>query len=124
MASSLEILNRFKHGMIQFIDELIEQFPEEADLIIIRVFFDNQVPITVVADSFVEHVLPHKDRIRRRDDKFFLENNHMFSMLDTGKVVHFKKLWTSTRLDEDDREAIWKWFNTFSTLVEAYRNSR
>ena len=120
--SSLEILSRFKTAMIQFIDELIEQFPEEADLIIIRVFFENQVPIAVVADSFIQFVLPHKDKIKRRDEKFFLENNHMFSMLDTGKVVHFKKLWTSKRLDNDDRDVRWNWFDTFCTLVEAYRN--
>lgn len=120
----INILERFKTGYIQFIDELLEQFPQESDLIVIRVFFDNQVPVSVVADMFIRHVLPYRDMINSRDEKFFLENNHMFNMLDNKKVIHFKKLWTSTRLDKDDREAIWKWFDTFCTLVDAYRKNK
>lgn len=122
--SVLSILERFKRGYMQFIDELLEQFPEETDLIIIRVFFEDQVPVSVVADSFIEHVLPHRQVIASRNEKFFIENNHMFGMLDTGKVLHFKKLWTSKRLDKDDRDAIWKWFDTFCALVDAYRKSK
>jgi hypothetical protein len=122
--SVLNILERFKHGYMQFIDELLEQFPDEPDLIIIRVFFEDQVPVSVVADGFIDHVLPHRDMISTRNEKFFLENNHMFGMLDNGKVLHFKKLWTSSRLDKDDRDAIWKWFETFCTLVDAYRKSK
>ena len=122
--SVINILQRFKNGYMQFIDELLEQFPNESDLIIIRVFFQDQVPVSIVADAFIKHVLPYKDMIKRRDDKFFLENNHIFGMLDTGKVIHFKKLLTSERLDKDDRDVIWKWFDTFCVLVEAYRNSK
>lgn len=118
--SVINILQRFKSGYMQFIDELLEQFPDEPDLIIIRVFFEDQVPVSVVADAFIQHVLPHRDMIAKRDEKFFLENNHIFGMLDTGKVLHFKKLWTSKRLDKDDRDAIWAWFSTFCTLMDAY----
>lgn len=122
--SILSILERFKRGYMQFIDELLEQFPEETDLVIIRVFFEDQVPVTVVADAFLSHVLPYKSMITKRDEKFFMENNNIFGMLDTGKVLHFKKLWTSTRLDKDDREAIWKWFDTLCALIEAYNNTK
>ena len=122
--SILSILERFKHGYMTFIDELLEQFPDEPDLIIIRVFFQDQVPVEVVADTFINHVLPHKDVIKQRNEKFFLNNNHMFGMLDGGKVMHFKKLWTSERLDNEDRQIIWKWFDTFCTLIEAYKEKQ
>lgn len=122
--SVLSILERFKRGYMQFIDELLEQFPDEPDLIIIRVFFEDQVPVASVADGFIDHVIPHKDMIKNRNENFFLENNHIFGMLDGGKVMHFKKLWTSKRLDKDDRDAIWKWFDTFCALVEAYRKAK
>jgi hypothetical protein len=121
--SSLSILERFKRGYIQFIDELLEQFPNEPDLIIIRVFFQNEVPVTSVAESFIVNVLPYKEMIKKRDETFFLENNHMFGMLDGGKVSHFKKLWTSERLDDDDKDTIWQWFDMFCALTEAYKNS-
>ena len=122
--SSVDILQRFKRSIIQFIDDLIDIFPQESDLIIIRVFFEDQVPVATIADSFVEYVLPHKEIINKRNDKFFLEDNNIFGMLDTGKVLHFKKLWTSNLLDKDDRIIIWKYFDTFITLIEAYKKSR
>jgi ABC-type bacteriocin/lantibiotic exporter with double-glycine peptidase domain len=84
------ILERFKKAYMAFIDELLEQFPNEADLIIIRVFLEDQVPVSVVADTFIERILPHRNMINRRDETFFLENNHIFDMVDTGKVIHFK----------------------------------
>lgn len=122
--SVLSILKRFKSGIIQFIDELIDQFPNEPDLIIIRVFFEDQIPVFIIADGFINHVLPHKDMIKNRNENFFLENNHMFGMLNNDKVIHFKKLWTSTRLDKDDRNVIWQWFDTFCALIESYQKCK
>lgn len=116
------ILERFKKAYMSFIDELLEQFPNEPDLIIIRVFLEDQVPVSVVADTFVERILPHRGMINNRDEVFFLENNHIFDMVDTGKVIHFKDIWK--RLDDDDKDAIWKWFDTLCTIVEAYKKAR
>lgn len=124
MSSALNILERFKRGYVQFIDELLEQFPNEPDLIIIRVFFEDQVPVSVVADQFINHVLPLREMIQKRDEKFFIENNHIFGMIDTSKVLHFKKLWTSNRLDKEDRDAIWRWFDTFCALADAYSKTK
>lgn len=121
--SSLDILRRFKTAYMNFIDELIEQFPYELDLIIIRVFFEDQVPVSLVMLTFIDKVLPFKKMIEKREEEFFLKNNHLFSMLDGGKVDHFKKLWTSGRLDGDDKNEIWRWFSTFITLAEAYQKS-
>ena len=117
----INILDRFKKSCIKFIDELIEQFPNEQDLIVTRVVFDNQLPVNVIADSFILHVLPHKQMIIDRNENFFLENDNIFGMLDSSKVLHFKKLWVSNKLDDDDRTIIWKWFDTFCSLVEAYQ---
>jgi hypothetical protein len=122
--SVLNILQRFKTAYMQFIDELLQLFPTEPDIIIIRVFFEDQIPVSMVADSFINNVLPHKDMIKNRNEKFFLENNHMFGMLDGEKVLHFKKLWTSKNIDDDDRLAIWQWFDTFIALIEAYSKCR
>lgn len=121
--SSVDILQRLKRGIMQFIDDLIDIFPKESDLIIIRVFFEDQVPVATIAESFLLHVLPHKEMITKRNEKFFLEDNNIFGMLDTGKVLHFKRLWTSSLLDKDDRVTIWTYFDTFITLIEAYKKT-
>ena len=122
--TTFSILQRFKKSYVQFIDELLEQFPNEPDLVLVRIFFQDQVLVTDVADSFITHVLPHKKAIQNRDERFFLEHNNIFGMFDSSKVLHFKKLWTSDRLDSDDREAIWKWFDLLCALSELYKNSK
>ena len=43
--SQLEILNEFKTQLIVFLDELVAQFPTEGDLIVVRLFIANQLPI-------------------------------------------------------------------------------
>ena len=122
--SQTDILDRFKRSVIQFIDDLIDIFPQESDLIIARVFFDDQIPIVSIANGFVTHVIPHREMISKRNEKFFLENNNIFGMIDNGRVLRFKKLWTSSLLDKDDREVIWTYFDAFITLIDAYTNSR
>jgi hypothetical protein len=122
--SSIDILQRLKRGIMQFIDDLIDIFPRESDLIIIRVFFEDQVPVVTIAEAMIVHVLPHRVTIASRNENFFLEENNIFGMIDTGKVLHFKKLWTSSLLDKDDRATIWTYFDTFITLVDAYKKSK
>ncbi len=122
--SVTSILQNFRNSYLEFFDELIDQFPEETDLIVIRVFFSDQIPVSVIADSFVERILPHKQIIINRNEKFFIENNHMFDMLDGDKVLHFKRLWQSNKLDSDDKNVIWDWFNLFIKLIEQYKNCK
>lgn len=126
--SMLSILKRFRDSYVSFIDELMELFPEEVKLIPLRVFFVDQIPVQIVADKFVEHILPYKSKIVARDDDYFMEDDSMFEMLHqdgkTEDVLHFKKLWTSSSLDEEDRDAIWRYFNTFIVLIEKYKELR
>jgi hypothetical protein len=117
----IDILQRLKRTIMQFIDDLIDIFPQESDLIIIRVFFEDQVSVQTIAESFIIHVLPYRNMIKARNDKFFLEEDNIFAMIDTGKVLHFKRLWLSKLLDMEDRQTIWSYFDTFITLVEAYQ---
>ena len=41
--SELHVLQEFKNGLISFVDELIDQFPKEGDLIMIRIFLKDQI---------------------------------------------------------------------------------
>ncbi len=120
MTTKIDILHKIKSNSIAFIDDLIEQFPQEPDLVIMRVMIQDQIPIKSIADSFVLYLLPFKDMIMNKDEKFFLENDDIFKMIDSSKVFHFKKLWTSNMLDTDDRKMIWSWFQCFIILTEEY----
>lgn len=123
MSSRLQILSDFKTNLVAFLDELIEQFPEEGDLVVARIFLNDQVPIVDVMNTFITKLLPVKDMVKQRNDDFFLNNNILFDQLDKNKVNHFKKLWRSERLDSEDRQTIWRWYDLFISLSEKYQKA-
>ena len=123
--SEFDILSQFKTNLISFFDELIDQFPEEGDLVIVRIFLKDQIPIEDVMKMLVVNLNKDdamlKKMIKERNENFFLENN----IFDTNqknkeKVLHFKKIWRSDRLDDDDRQTIWRWIDTFVYLANKY----
>mgnify|MGYP001231264153 CR=1 FL=1 len=117
------ILRLFQTQMIAFLDELIAQFPMEADLIIIRVFFKDQIPVVDVMNHVIQYVVPHKEKISTKDESFFLEDEKLFSGFSSSKVIHFKRLWMSPHLEKDDKDAIWAWFASFIVLAERYQKA-
>lgn len=121
--SETEILQEFKKQLLSFFDELIGQFPQEGDLVLIRLFITNQIPIKDVMDIFVENVTKNdnelKTMITDRNELFFLEHS-MFDNLGKDKVNHFKRIWRSDNLDEEDKEVIWNWVDAFVYLSNKY----
>lgn len=121
---SFKILSEFRQKLISFFDELIEQFPEEGDLVVLRIFIGDQVPIIDIMNTFIVKLLPLRNMVKTRDEKFFLENEILFQKIDPTKVSYFKHLWMSDKLDEDDKIVIWKWFDLFVSLVDKYQLSK
>jgi len=123
--SELQVLSEFKNGLISFFDELIDQFPKEGDLIMIRIFLKDQIPIEQVMNTFNNSINKDNNKLRKmvkdRNELFFLENNNVFDeSVSKSKIVHFKKLWRSGRLDNDDKEVVWKWLDSFIYLGDKY----
>ena len=124
--SEFEILTEFKTQLISFFDELIEQFPEEGDLVVFRLFLSNQIPIKDVMNIFIHKINTNdkqlKNMIKERNEIFFLEYN-IFENITKEKVNHFKKLWRSCRLDDEDKQVIWNWIDAFVYLSDTYTNT-
>ena len=118
--SKLDILKKLKEQIIMFFDELIDILPQEADLIIIRIFIKDKYPIEDIMKYIVKKFIPLKNSIINEDEGFFLNNNILFEELDSNKVNHFKRIWRSKSLNEDDRKVIWLWFKGFLFLAEKY----
>jgi len=119
----IRILSIFKDQFITFLDELIAQFPKEPDLVIVRIFMKDQVPIEDVMCHVIKEILPFETKIDAKDEGFFLENKRLFNEISSESVIHFKRLWTSTSLDNDDRDAIWDWFKSFCILSKRYQET-
>ena len=118
-----EILTEFKRQLLNFLDELIDQFPSEEDLIVVRVFLADQIPIASVMSYFITEVLCLKEFVVNKNEAFFLNNNVLFGYLDKNKVNYFKRMWRSGNLDDDDKAVIWAWFMTFISLAEKYQKA-
>ena len=113
-----KLLEKFQKNIVRFFDELIEMFPDEKDFIFIRILVKDQIPSTQIM-SYFEMVMMNKEiimSIERRDDTFIL-SNVLFSKISKSDV--FKKLW-QTRLDNDDKEMIWNWVDSFKTMTTQY----
>lgn len=119
--NEIQILSEFKRGIVSFLDELIEQFPEESDLVIARIFLNDKVPIIDIMNNFIHKLLPLEQEVKNRNENFFLDNNLLFEKIDKSKVNHFKRLWRSPRLDDEDRKVIWKWYDSFIYLAKKYQ---
>jgi len=121
--SEIQVLVEFKNSLISFFDELIEQFPEEGDLVMIRIFLKDQILIEDVINIFNHNINKNEQKLKKlikeRDEGSFLENN-IFDSLNQSKINHFKKLWRSVRLDKEDKDVIWRWVDSFIYLGDKY----
>jgi hypothetical protein len=121
--SEIEVLTEFKTQLISFFDELIGQFPQEGDLVVIRLFISSQIPMKDAMNIFNHKINTNEKMLRKmvksRDEIFFLEHN-IFDHLGKEKISHFKKLWRSGRLDDEDKEVIWNWVDAFIYLGDKY----
>jgi hypothetical protein len=121
--SSTDFLLEFKKQLIAFFDELIEQFPQESDFVVIRIFIKDQMPIKSIMDTFVYHMnkdeQAFKKMVKDRNDKFFIEHD-IFDTFGKSKANYMKRLWQSGSLDNDDKLTIWKWIDAFIIISDKY----
>ena len=104
--------------MIEFLDELIEQFEEEGDLIVMRFFMSEQISVEMIMKHFIKFVYSHKEKIMNKDETFFIENDNIFGSSPKEKIVHFKNLYIN--MTEEDHETLWAWFRCFINICEKY----
>lgn len=137
--SEIQVLKEFKNNLISFFDELIDQFPEMGDLVMLRIFLKDQILIKDVVEMFSFQLNKNEQQIRKiikdRNEQFFLEENNFFDgLINTNadsngymsgggvknKVSKFQNIWRSNRLDNEDKDTIWKWIDSFVFLTDKY----
>lgn len=121
-SQKISLMYDFRTQLLNFLDELINQFPEESDFIIIRIFMKDQVPVYDVLGRFIRDLLPLKKQVDDRNERYFLENTILYVQngIAENKVNHFQELWKSDKLDDDDREMIWQWMDLLNNIGTQY----
>ena len=83
--SEIHVLKEFKNNLISFFDELIDQFSDIGELVMIRIFLNDQVIIKDVVESVSYQINKNDQMIRKiikdRNEEFFLEENNFFDGL-------------------------------------------
>ena len=121
--SEIELLTQLKKNLVNFLDELIESFPSEPDFVIFRIFVNDKIPTESIMNYITKNLCPLSEMVKNRNEDFFLNHNILFEKFnenESNKVNYFKKLWISGTLDKEDKEVIWKWFQTFLFLGNKY----
>jgi hypothetical protein len=121
--TEIKILIIFKNQVLAFCDELIEQFPAEADFVVLRLFIDGRIPIKNAMEGFNKNINRDDNKLRlmikERNEQFFI-NENPFTFLSTEKISRLSKLWTDGDMDQDDKDVIWKWIDSFVTIGDKY----
>lgn len=115
---------KFKLSIIQFLDELLCQFPTDNDMILCRILVKDMISESILIKNFIKYISPYKDKIAKRDETFFLEDESIISHITNfkykSKINKLKVLWNSKTLDDDDKKQIWNWFDFFIIITDKY----
>lgn len=120
LANKIQLLRDFKKSLIDFLDSLIEIFPNEKQLIIYRIAL-KEIPTTDIINCFVQNIHPNKELVKSRNEEFFTKTNILKS-IDSEGGNYLKKIWVSKSLEEGDRVSIWKWMDKFIRYTDMYIN--
>jgi len=115
-----ELLIKFKNVLLEFIDELVQQFPNDSDIVMCRIFIKDQIPTQTIMDKFIKYFIPHHDLIINQDPLFFTVGTSDFCTSLNLNTNIFEKIWYSGTLDEDDQQVIWQWITSLYKLVLKY----
>lgn len=124
--NELGYLISFKEQMVKFLDDLIGQFPEEPAFYFIRIFVNDKIPVEDVLGRFMRDCLPFRKFVEEENDLFFLNSDIIYNTyakeVGMEEMNKFKDMWTSGKLDDDDKEATWAWMKLFFKLSISYYN--
>ena len=113
-----EGVKKFKVILLQFIDELVQMFPSDSDIVLCRILIKDQIPIEAVINIFVKYFINHLDMIENRDESFFSTGTDEFCQALKLRSNIFHRIWFLENLDDDDKATLWEWIVSISKLVQ------
>lgn len=119
-SQSTLLLSKFKNTLIGFVDELVQLFPSDPDIVMCRILVKDQIPIQVIMSKFRDSFMPYRDMITSKDPLFFTAGTCDFctSLKLTSNI--FEKVWYSPTIDDETRDTIWQWITSLFRIMEKY----
>jgi hypothetical protein len=124
MSSTSQIRTLFISQLDAFVAELMNHFSDERELVLFCEKYNmiKGVNNKMVIDSFIQYVLPLKEKIVTKDESFFLNGGGQEEIADdySSRLRDIlKNVWVS-KMDEANREIVWKYFSVFIKITEKY----
>lgn len=121
--NKIKIQKQFREKLIDFLDEIVEMHPRESEFILMRMVI-KQIPLEDLIGKFIRDILPLEEYVKKRDESFFLNNTILYidGKLGEDQINHFKNLWLSNSLDDEERDTIWLWMDMFINISNEYKN--
>ena len=123
-------LREFNSLIEEFMEDLTDAYPENINFRVYQrgIEFCNQANLKKGYESFGYYVLPYENKIRERDESFFLETNDIKKELTTQKLevdeqsiinmLHLKDLWINPKTPKSDKDCVWNYLNNLITLYK------
>ena len=117
-----------KETLLDFIADLKDNIfytnEEKGELMLVEFFF-KRLHTGRVMQHILKHVVPHKKMIKNRDLDFFIENRSIFSGLPEDRIDHYSDVLShQTKIDDDDMNVIWQYFETMIAIAEQYKKNK
>ena len=113
---------KFKTSLLQFLDELIEQYPTYPSIVIVRIYIKDKITAKTAISTFVQKVLPYNSMIQKKNDVLFTDLDVIytscFGASNKKDVENLKTIWTGS--DDDNKKAIWRWIEFLTILSMKY----
>ena len=114
--------NKFKNSLLQFLDELIEQYPTYPSIVIVRIYIKDRINADQAIKKYVMEVLPYYSLIQKKNEIFFTDltviYTSCFGATNENDIKNLKTIWENA--NEENKKAIWKWIDFFSLLSIKY----
>jgi hypothetical protein len=118
-SSTTTLMKQFHSTLDNFMDELVNTFEGEVDLILLKGFIKDGIPPEKVMQLVITYILPHKEHVSARDDTFFLT---MGKSLPPDKYERIQTLWNSPKLSKEDKNVLWRWIESFVAFAEHFQS--
>lgn len=73
-----------------------------------------------ILTNAITYTLPWKNKVKERDDKFFLDNKHLFEGLPDDKVKYYGQI-ICNEIDQEDKDVIWQYIDTIVSIAEKHK---
>jgi hypothetical protein len=122
MSSPSSLVQTFKNSLIEFLDQLIDMFPNESNIVIVRVMVKDVLVIEDLLISFKTGLEKEgvRDMIKDHNDQYFMRHDTLFSNIGSSNINEVKRLWQSGSIDAYNKTIVWAWIDRFVKVADLH----